>query len=150
MVNSNNSENSLLYLIKKCEYYNLSEKQSLELINGKLSKLISRSTYYNYKKDLYQDEKFQSLKKSVYKSKLLKCFLLYSDERVEPDGYDIHNLILENFPNREDVFEVTKEQEDKISRIHNRVKSNFCIRADDGDYFYSNLTRVNQLPNLLI
>ena len=37
LVNSNNSENPLLYLIGNCEYHNLTEKQSLELIKSKLS-----------------------------------------------------------------------------------------------------------------
>ena len=67
-------------------FHDLSGKRSLELINRKLSRPIGRSTYYNHKKKLYEDEKYQSLKKSIYKSKLLKCFLLYLDGSDEPDG----------------------------------------------------------------
>ncbi|MDN5847137.1 MAG: hypothetical protein L0H53_12790 [Candidatus Nitrosocosmicus sp.] len=140
------SKDFLIRLIRNYEYCNLTEKQSLGLINEKLSKSISRSTYYNYKKKLCSDEKFQSLKKSIYKSKILKCFLLYLDDQSEPDGYNVDKVISERFPDREDIFEVTKEQEDKISRIRNRVKSNFCIGDEEGDYSHSNLTRVNQLP----
>lgn len=109
---SKNAENFLLYLIKNCEYHNLSEKQSLEIINNLLVKNISRSTYYRYKKNLYEDEKFQSLKKSIYKSKLLKCLLLYLDETNEPDGFSANKLISEQFPDRESIFHVTKEQKE--------------------------------------
>lgn len=135
----------LMELIKSCEYYDLTEKQSLELINGKLTDPISRSTYYNYKKKLYQDEKFISLKKSIYKSKLLRGLLLYFDEQDEPDGYDITKLILEKFPDRKDIFDIAEEQQDKINGIHNRVKSNFC-NWDNLNNITSNLTRVNHLP----
>ena len=76
---SKSSKDILRNLITNCEYYDLSEKQLLEVINEKLSKPISRSTYYYYKNKLYQDEKFQSLKKSIYKSKILKSLMLYID-----------------------------------------------------------------------
>ena len=105
-----------LTLIKNYEYYDLTEKQSLELINSKLSKPIPILTYYNHKKKLYEDKKFQSLKKSIYKSKLLKCLLLYLDVQDDPDGFNIHKHISEQFPEKKDIFHVTKEQEDKISR----------------------------------
>ena len=42
----------VLHLIKSCENYDLSEKESLETINKILDKDISRRTYYNYKKKL--------------------------------------------------------------------------------------------------
>ena len=45
-----------LRLIRKCEILCLNEQQALELINNILSDKISRSTYYKYKKKLYQDE----------------------------------------------------------------------------------------------
>lgn len=144
--NSNNSKNSLLYLIKNCEYHNLSEKQSLELVNTKLTKPISRSTYYKYKKKLFEDRKFQSLKKSIYKSKILKSLLLYLGDRQEHDGYNIQNLVLEKFPEKKDVFEITEEQKEKLERINSRVKSNFSFRVIDNGKFHSNLTRVNKLP----
>ncbi len=103
MNRSVNSKEFLMGLIKNCEFYDLSEKQSLELIKGKLIKPLSRSTYYNYKKILYQDEKFQSLKKSIYNSKLMKCFLLYLDEPDEPDGFNIHKHISEQFPEKKSI-----------------------------------------------
>lgn len=135
----------LMNLIKKCEYHNLTEKQSLELINEKLSKPISRSTYYNYKKKLYSDKKFQSLKQSIYNSKLLKCILLYLDEADNPSDINIRNIILEKYPDKKDIFEIAEEQGDKIAQIHNRVQSNFCLRNSYSNNFCSNLTRVNQL-----
>lgn len=143
--NSNNSKNSLLYLIKNCEYHDLSEKQSLDTINSKLPKPISRSTYYNYKKNLYQDEMFQSLKRSIYKSKLLKYLLLYFDKNDEPRDMNIRSIILEKFPEKKDIFEITKDQQDKIKRTNKRIQSNFDI-LDVKNNIYSNLRRVNKLP----
>lgn len=127
-------------------FHDLSGKRCLELINGKLSRPIGRSTYYNHKKKLYEDEKYQSLKKSIYKSKLLKCFLLYLDGSDEPDGFDILKHISEQFPEKKSIFHVTKEQRDELDRIHNRVKSNFCLRDLNNDSGCSNLTRMNLLP----
>ena len=44
----------ILYLIKSCENYDLDERESIESINRVLGdKSISRRTYYNYKKKLY-------------------------------------------------------------------------------------------------
>ncbi len=69
MVGSENYSGFLIELIKNCEYYDLTEKQLMKLVNSNLFKPLSRSIYYNHKKKLYEDEKFQSLKKSIYKSK---------------------------------------------------------------------------------
>lgn len=109
MIFHKNSKDFLIGLVKSCEYYDLTEIQSLDLVNSKLSKPISRSTYYNHKKKLYQDEKFQSLRNSVYNSKMLRFLKLYLDGQPEPGGHNMQKLILEKFPNRENVFEVTKE-----------------------------------------
>jgi len=127
MVNPHDQQAFLISLIKSCEYYNLSETESLGVINHILVKHISRSTYYNYKKKLYDDEKFQSLKKSIYKSKLSKCSLLYLDETDEPDGFDMQENIIEQFPDRHSIFHPSKEQEEHISMVNNKIKSNFCI-----------------------
>jgi hypothetical protein len=143
------NENLIIHAIKNCEYYDLTEKQSLELINGKLSKPISRSTYYNYKNKLYQDEKFQSLKKSIYKSKLFKSLMLYmdDDDADNPDGYDFNKLISEQFPNKQDIFCITDEQFDKNSRLYDKIKSNFCMPSYKGPKLDVNLTRTTGLPN---
>ena len=136
----------LLDLSRIIEYQDLTEKQSLHLINSKLSKPICRSTYYNYKKKLYQDEKFRSLKKSIYKSKILKCLLLYLDETDEPDGFKIDKLISEQYPDRNNIFHVTKEQEEHILKVNNKIKSTFCMSDVSKDHLSSSLTRVNRLP----
>ncbi|HJR48954.1 MAG TPA: hypothetical protein VJ799_12425 [Nitrososphaeraceae archaeon] len=47
-------EKPILYLIKSCENYDLDERESIASINRVLEdKSISRRTYYNYKKKLY-------------------------------------------------------------------------------------------------
>lgn len=144
MVGSKNYVDFLIQLIKNCEYYDLTEKQSLELINKKLSKPISRSTYYSYKKKLYQDEKFQSLKKSPYNSKMLKSLMLYMDDDMDnSDDLDFNKLIYKQFPEKRDVFHVTDELYDKDSRLHDKVKSTFCIPN------YSSKTNMINLPRLV-
>ena len=75
----------------------------------------------------------------------MKCLLLYLDERDKSDGYNIHKLTSVEFPNRVDDFEVTKEQGDSMSRIHNRVQSNLCL-LNAKINVSSNLVRVNHLP----
>jgi hypothetical protein len=138
----------LINLIKYCEYYGLTEKQSLDLINSKLFKPLSRSTYYNHKKKLYQDEKFQSLKKSIYKSKMLKSLLLYiDDENTNEDDSKISKYISDKFPDNKSVFQITSDQFDKESRLCNKIKSNFCIASQSDGMNKSNLVRVNELPN---
>ena len=104
MIFHTDSKDFLIGLVKNCEYYDLTEIQSLDLVNSKLSKPISISTYYNHKKKLYQDKKFQSLKKSVYKSKLLRCLKLYLDGQPEPDGHNIQKHISEKFPKKKNIF----------------------------------------------
>lgn len=143
----NESGDFLLNLIRSCEYYDLSEKQSLELINKKFSKPIARSTYYNYKKRLYQDEKFQTLKKSNYKSKMLKSLMLYIDDDIDnPNGYDFNKLISKQFPDKQNIFRISDEQLDKNSRLYNKINSNFCIRSICNKKNDSNLTRVIEIP----
>jgi hypothetical protein len=96
---------------------------------------------------LYQDEKFQSLKQSIYKSRLLKLILLYVDEPDESDSFNINKQISERFPNVDNIFGVTEEQEDRISKINNRIKSNFCIPNIGEITSSSNLIRTMGLPN---
>jgi hypothetical protein len=138
----------LLTIIKSCEYYDLSEKQSLELINSKLSQSISRSTYYNYKKKLYHDEKFQSLKKSIYKSKMLKSLMLYMDDEDDnkSESDKIDELISKQFPEKRNIFCITDEQHEKISRSYQKIKSDFCMPTYKGRELDVNLTRTIGLP----
>lgn len=140
----NEQSDFLLNLIRNCEYYDLSEKQSIDLINNIFSKPISRSTYYNYKRKLYQDEKYQALKKSFYNSKMLKSLMLYLDDKEEPDNCDIQKLIIEKFPEKKDIFEIS-EQTNTIKQFHSRINSNFCVGIQQNSGV-SNLNRVNPLP----
>lgn len=66
MVKMLNKKQDLLHLIKSCENYDLTDKESIETINKVLEKGISRRTYYNYKKKLHDKEIIQGLKGSIY------------------------------------------------------------------------------------
>ncbi len=54
----------ILQLIKSCENYdNLNEKETINAINKLLIKDISRRTYYNYKKKLYDKRYLYKIKR---------------------------------------------------------------------------------------
>jgi len=55
-VNINRNSDLILHLIKSCKNFEMTDKDSLETINKALGKDISRRTYYNYKKKLYDKE----------------------------------------------------------------------------------------------
>jgi len=64
-------EQLILHLIKSCENFNLNEKESIGSLNKVLDKNISRRTYYNYKKRLYDKDIFIKLKDTMYDTKSL-------------------------------------------------------------------------------
>ena len=66
----------LLHLIKGCENFGLKEKESIDAINNILKRNISRRTYYNYKKKLYDKEIFQILNDTMSNTKEIRCLLL--------------------------------------------------------------------------
>ncbi len=70
-ITNDRDPNLILHLIKSCENYALTEKESLETINKILDKAVSRRTYYNYKKKLYDKEIIQGLKGSIYDTQAL-------------------------------------------------------------------------------
>lgn len=143
-----NSKDSLSRLIKYCVYYDLSEIRSLDFINHKLSTPISRSTYYNHKRCLFQDEKFQSLKKSIFKSKMLKSLMLYMDDDADDSNcYELNTLISKQFPKKQDVFHITDGQFDKGSRLYNKIKSNFYVPDYGSNTHIIHLPRLVGLPN---
>jgi hypothetical protein len=111
---------TMLQIIKYCQFTELSENQSIEVINKILLKRISRSTYYYYKKKLYEENKFPAEKRSIYKSKELRCLLLYIDEINDPDGYEISKLISEQFPDKQHAFQITEKHFDKSSKLYNK------------------------------
>lgn len=146
MNNSRNRNHLMLHLIRTCICYDLSEKQSLRLISHVLSKNISTSGYYKYKKKLYEDEKFQSLKKSIYNSKLLKCLLLYLEDLEEPHGSNPENFVFEQFPFKKNIFQISEIQYEKISKFNTKIRSDFLLTRNNSEKFRSNLARVNDLP----
>ncbi|MGD9674005.1 MAG: hypothetical protein AB7U98_11070 [Candidatus Nitrosocosmicus sp.] len=117
-------EKPILYLIKSCENYDLNERESIESINKVLGdKSISRRTYYNYKKKLYDSQTFGLLKNSCYNTIGVKLFILddiLSDgERTEKAD----KLIGQQFPKRKQVLEDEGKQKEELDRIMNRAQS---------------------------
>lgn len=87
------------------------------------------------------------MKRANYKSKLLKSLILYIDDDTdESDGYEFNNLIIEQFPDKRDVFRITDEQFDKNTRLYNKIKSNFFIPNYGSKTNKINLSRLIGLP----
>jgi hypothetical protein len=118
-------EKPILYLIKSCENYDLSERESIESINKVLGdKSISRRTYYNYKKKLYDSQTLGLLKNSCYNTIGVKLFILDSilDDWEQTKKAD--KLIGQQFPKRKQVLEDEEKQKEELSSVMNRAQSN--------------------------
>jgi hypothetical protein len=61
-------------------------------------------------------------------------------------NFSFIDILLGKFPDRKDTFEIIEEQQDEITRIHNKAKSNFSLLNNENINVYSNLARVKQLP----
>jgi hypothetical protein len=118
-------EKPILYLIKSCENYDLNERESIESINKVLGeKSISRRTYYNYKKKLYDSQTFGLLKNSCYNTIGVKLFILDGilDDWEQTKKAD--KLIGQQFPKRKQVLEDEEKQKEELNDIMNRAQAN--------------------------
>lgn len=146
MKNITNYRNSnlILHLIKSCENYNLSEKESIETINKILDKDISRRTYYNYKKKLYDKDIIQGLKGSIYDTQALKCLLLDLEETDNQLSLVADKLISEQLPNRKDIFHDAPKQKEELTKtneITNSMISQFKDRVDKPVQIYNSIPK---------
>ena len=112
----------LLHLIKGCENFGLKEKESIDAINNILKRNISRRTYYNHKKKLYDKEIFQTLKDTMSDTKEIRCLLLEMEETNRLESLRADKLVAEQFPNRKDIFNDTAKQMEVIERANERIK----------------------------
>ncbi len=111
-------------MIKSCEFYdNIYEKESVDVINNILKKNISRRTYYNYKKKLYDKEIFKTLKDTVYGTKEMKCLLLEMEDNNKTESLSADKLIVGQFPDRKDIFHDTDKQMEEIERTNEKIKA---------------------------
>ena len=104
---------------------NLDERESIESINKVLGdKSISRRTYYNYKKKLYDSQTFGLLKNSCYNTIGVKLFML---DGILNDGEltkKADKLIGQQFPKRKQVLEDEEKQKEELNRVMNRAQFN--------------------------
>ncbi|MDF0682311.1 MAG: hypothetical protein P0116_15245 [Candidatus Nitrosocosmicus sp.] len=117
-------EKLILYLIKSCENYDLDERQSIDSINRVLgNKSISRRTYYNYKKKLYNSQTFGLLKNSCYNTIGVKLFIL--DSILDDFGNKLgktDKLIGQQFPKYKTGFLKMKKNKE-LNNVMNRAQS---------------------------
>jgi len=118
-------EKPILYLIKSCENYDLTERESIESINKVLGdKSISRRTYYNYKKKLYDSQTFSLLRNSCYDTIGVKLFILdgiLDDVELTKKA---DKLISQQFPKRKQVLEDEEKQKEELNSVMDRAQSN--------------------------
>ena len=113
----------ILYLIKSCENYDLDERESIESINRVLGdKSISRRTYYNYKKKLYDSQTFCLLKNSCYNTIGVKLFILDDILNDVEQTKKADKLIGQQFPKRKQVLEDEEKQKEELNSVMNRVQ----------------------------
>lgn len=125
-MNSNSKiENSslILHLIKSCENYQLTEKESLETISKILGKDISRRTYYNYKKKLYDKDILKQLKNSMYDSQMMRCLLLDLEDTDKDEGERADKLVAEQLSDRKDIFHDTVKQQVELAKSNEMTKA---------------------------
>ncbi len=116
-------EKPILYLIKSCENYDLNERESIDSINKILGdKSISRRTYYNYKKKLYDNQIFDLLKNSCYNTYGVTLSMLDSilDDGKRTEKAD--KLIGQQFPKRKQVLEDEEKQKEELNRVMNEAQ----------------------------
>lgn len=125
MENSNKDRNSnlILYLIKSCENYDLSEKESIDTINKILDKDISRRTYYNYKKKLYDKDILKQLKSSMYDSQMMRCLLLDLEDTNKEESERADKMVAEQLPGRKDIFHDTAKQQIELAKTDEMTNS---------------------------
>ncbi len=83
---------NLLALVSSCEYFQLNEKQVLEFINGFFHKRpISRRTYYNYKKQVYEIDygNINNLEKIIKNLQDAKAKKPYEDMKLKQEYRNI-------------------------------------------------------------
>ena len=116
-------EKPILYLIKSCENYDLDERESIESINRVLGdKSISRRTYYNYKKKLYDNQTFGLLKNSCYNTIGVKLFILDDMLSDVEQTKKADKLIGQQFPKLIQVLEDEEKQKEELNSVMNRVQ----------------------------
>jgi hypothetical protein len=118
-------EKPILYLIKSCENYDLDERESIESINRVLGdKSISRRTYYNYKKKLYDNQTFGLLKNSCYNTIGVKLFILDDMLSDVEQTKKADKLIGQQFPKLIQVLEDEEKQKEELNSVMNRAQYN--------------------------
>jgi len=117
-------EKPILYLIKSCENYDLNERESIDSINKVLGdKSISRRTYYNYKKKLYDSQTFDLLKNSCYNTIGVKLFILDDILSDEEQTMKADKLIGQQFPKQKQVLEDEEKQKEELNNVMEGAQS---------------------------
>lgn len=119
----NRKSNLILHIIKICETYDLTEKESLETINKILNKGILRRTYYNYKKKLYDREIIHQLKGSIYDNHMVRCLILELADMNSQKSLKADFLVARQFPDRKDIFHDTEKQMTELENFNNTTRA---------------------------
>ncbi|MDN5847816.1 MAG: hypothetical protein L0H53_16245 [Candidatus Nitrosocosmicus sp.] len=83
-----------------------------------MDKDISRRTYYNYKKKLYDKDILKQLKNSMYDSQMMKCLLLDLEDTNKDESERADKLVAEQLPERKDIFQDTAKQQTELAKTY--------------------------------
>lgn len=120
----NSNSNLILHLIRSCENYDLTEKESIETINKILDKDILRRTYYNYKKKLYDKEIIHQVKDSIYDNHMMRCLLLDLEETDQKMSFKADFLVYQQLPDRKDIFhdpQIQKAEAEELEKTKTMI-----------------------------
>lgn len=141
-ITNDRDPNLILHLIKSCENYALTEKESLETIDKILDKDVSRRTYYNYKKKLYDKEMIQKIKGTIYDTQALRCLILDIEDADKEKSVEADKQVAEQLPDRPDIFHDTERYKRELDEVE-KTKS-MVIEFENQKY--ESIQKLKEIP----
>ena len=122
--------------------YALTEKESLETINKILDKDISRRTYYNYKKKLYDKEMIQKIKGTIYDTQAIRCLIFDIEDADIEKSLEADKLVAEQLPDRPDIFHDTERYKGELEEVE-KTKS---MVIEFENQMYESIQKFKEIP----
>ena len=97
-----------------------------------MDKDISRRTYYNYKKKLYDKEKIQKIKGSIYDTQAIRCLIFDLEDADKEKNVEADKLVAEQLPDRSDIFHDTERYKRELEEVE-KTKS-MVIECENQKY----------------
>lgn len=135
--NFGSQKDFILRIIKSCEYYDLGETKSLEVIEKIMKRKLSVKTFYNFKKKLYVKSKIYETKLNygdwVSRDHIIKSYLLFRSENDMIEQFRVDRLICTAFPDipkdyRDKMKDIGQREIDLILSNYNKLKNDVLLQ----------------------